>query len=1041
MPGPLQQAGATVEPSEYSTLAQDEQFTGAWTQRSPLRDADVPWLYRKFYSASRFDSILDGINREITMRLTDARRPGSSVFNSSTWGRILGYYSFKYIQNGVEVVRLMVDTATAVYDGTPGSAGGTGKTLLWTKSAGAGPTRFLGVGPTLYMGNGVDQTKWIRSSIVWTAATNFSQGQFIVDTNNNLQLNVGSQQGTITGIQVQNNICTVFLSPAAQLEIPDSVKVSFSGLTGTLASTLNSTTQTITAVENNQQFSFALTHANVAFYAETGTVTTGTGTTGSTQPAWSSTAGAITQDPSTGALGAQWECRGSAVQQWMYGPPANAPTVTQTNAPSIYPAWAASTWYAPLFVIEDSNGNLQQLTTAGTTGSAVPTWATIKGNTTLESGHGGTAVWTCLGTAAWAASTAYALGAVIQATFTYYITVPQQTIIGYNMFGPIYGTTYVQQAVTVTCIFQCTVAGTSGSSAPSWTNGLGTALTDGTATWMNEGNSTSNVWPGATQTLSLATQILDSNNDLQTAQSFGESGTSHPTWATAAGSYTFDDNGTPGTPQDWLNAGPFGSANSYPWLYAYSGLNSVTGDITTASPVSNPITPAQGKLVVVQALGVQTVFDQIIVWRTTQGGSLLLYDSQIPNPGPNSKWIFTDTTPDTGLNAEYPAPVDLSNNPPPTGFLPMAYHGERIWGLIGSTISYSGGPDVLAGNGNDAFAPLSSFQMPEMGTRLWSVTVDGGGLLCLGTTNTYIILGNGTTETPYTPPQMYMERVGVLGYNESKIVGSTLYAFTNCNKGIMLDPSAGYVEIGFPIGDQFDYVTMAGIDSQLFVPGSTYVTWHEKSSGDTGLYFCDGATGWFRWSPIAPPESGSLWSVIAQIVGGTSAVQSVETAPGVFNLLIGPASSGPILFRDTTVNADWYEDEYQNFESYDVKGSIGLCESGEVAEIAHIGLKSVAVGARPTVSLLFDEIAAGVTVNGLTSAWDVLPLGSGRHEDPPNLEPSISMYSDRYLANQSGECPKCENLQLKVDYGSQNYPDELLKFAIYGATFKERKQQ
>ena len=77
MAGPLQQAGAVSEPSEYATLAMDRHITGLWTQRSLLRDADVPYLYGKFYGASRYDSLLDGLNREISARLTNIRRPGS----------------------------------------------------------------------------------------------------------------------------------------------------------------------------------------------------------------------------------------------------------------------------------------------------------------------------------------------------------------------------------------------------------------------------------------------------------------------------------------------------------------------------------------------------------------------------------------------------------------------------------------------------------------------------------------------------------------------------------------------------------------------------------------------------------------------------------------------------------------------------------------------------------------------------------------------------------------------------------------------------
>src|SRR5215472_14503487 len=109
MAGPLAQAGATVEPSEFATLAMDEQFTGMWTQRSPLRDADVPYLYRKFYSASRFDSMIDGINREISARLTDVRRAGSSVYNSSVFPPINRFYPFHSFTPTGENIQVIAD--------------------------------------------------------------------------------------------------------------------------------------------------------------------------------------------------------------------------------------------------------------------------------------------------------------------------------------------------------------------------------------------------------------------------------------------------------------------------------------------------------------------------------------------------------------------------------------------------------------------------------------------------------------------------------------------------------------------------------------------------------------------------------------------------------------------------------------------------------------------------------------------------------------------------------------------------------------------
>jgi hypothetical protein len=54
------------------------------------------------------------------------------------------------------------------------------------------------------------------------------------------------------------------------------------------------------------------------------------------------------------------------------------------------PKWQASTSYAIGDTIVDSNGNIAQCTTAGTSGAAAPTWATTVGKTTADGG----VVWT-----------------------------------------------------------------------------------------------------------------------------------------------------------------------------------------------------------------------------------------------------------------------------------------------------------------------------------------------------------------------------------------------------------------------------------------------------------------------------------------------------------------------------------------------------------------------------------------------------------------------------------------------------------------------
>jgi len=57
------------------------------------------------------------------------------------------------------------------------------------------------------------------------------------------------------------------------------------------------------------------------------------------------------------------------------------------------PAWPSTQTVTPGQMIVDTNGNVQEVTTAGTTGSSAPTWATTLGAATIDN----TVTWTLVG--------------------------------------------------------------------------------------------------------------------------------------------------------------------------------------------------------------------------------------------------------------------------------------------------------------------------------------------------------------------------------------------------------------------------------------------------------------------------------------------------------------------------------------------------------------------------------------------------------------------------------------------------------------------
>ena len=139
-----------------------------------------------------------------------------------------------------------------------------------------------------------------------------------------------------------------------------------------------------------------------------------------------------------------------------YTPPVGARQPGTVDAAS---AWAAATVYALGAKVIDANGNLQQCTTAGTSGSSAPSWGTTLGGTTADNSP---LVWTLL-QVAWNNSAAY--------------------------FYPLWNrhALYIVGDVVIDAngnLQQCTTAGESGATAPSWATTLGGATaSDGSAAW------------------------------------------------------------------------------------------------------------------------------------------------------------------------------------------------------------------------------------------------------------------------------------------------------------------------------------------------------------------------------------------------------------------------------------------------------------------------------------------------------------------------------------------------------------------------------
>jgi len=1011
---PLVAVGGAVPKgqSHWGVIWQNEFFTGFWKLRNPLRDAAVPYLYNKFYGASRFESVWDGVNSEVTPSLTWARRFGNAVYNTQAFPAISLFYPFQIAgANFDNTIQVIADTAGAVYDAT----GPDTKEVIFAKSAGSVQTGMVAVGNILYMGDGVDLLQYVQSAFEWQTTYTMPQDEFIVDSNGNIQLSLGwATTVLITG--VSNGVLTGTLGSVTNVDI--GTVLTFAGMsTGTAY--LNGYSVAVSTITGSSFTANASIPTSVVGGTGYVSVSGVNGITGGTEPSWSNTLQGVTVDGNN-----LWSMRGPQVRTWGIQQPASQVNAANVPNPKANPfVWAADTFYWPYPYICDASNNVYELTTAGQTASGIPSFNTTPTDTTTD----GTAVWTCIGNGTRVTGGTYATGSVLAVTWTNTNIVSGTDQDG-NPTTQVFSTTY-------NGFFEATVGGTAANidvSLVAWATGLSSIVQDGSITWTNlgyvveRGTTTAATYfyvdtmvaavVGNSQLVAISGKILDSNGNVEAVVDCGESGGTAPTWPPKAGAFTVD--GSVG----WLNGGSGASvggtaANTGTWVYTYAFGDSVTGDVGPAAPLSAPVMLGSGNYIALQgASSPDPGIDTVYIYRSTQGETTPFLIATIANPIGASTWNYGDYSPDPGnpgstMNTLIEADTGLNNTPPPDGFIPRGYHLNRIFGFVNNILYYSYGPQLNQIGGNGAFPAANYVEYVSKGQTVWSTS---SGIYVFLTDQIQLLAG---TTPPFSPSNASPD-VGILSPNCFTLNGGTPYILTSDGQVCSIDPTSGVSVIGFPIGNVVN----------AFSPTASYLTWH-VSGTDQRLFISDGATGWFNMQSTPAPESGSvIWSTKANVVGGCSAVISVETSPGVHQLLVGPPSGGgQILARTPGV----YQDADTSYPCSWIIGSNVLAQPSEMAEMGFIATDCVRTGSAPTISVLLGEIYGWEGC----PPWEVLPRYVN---DPPKLPASKTLYSLRWWFNESGKPAWCRHFMLQVSFPAEPYANEMLSMSMFGAIHRER---
>lgn len=584
----------------------------------------------------------------------------------------------------------------------------------------------------------------------------------------------------------------------------------------------------------------------------------------------------------------------------------------------------------------------------------------------------------------------------------------------------------------------------SGATQPAWP-GFSTSFAPNYATvtessggivWSNIGPTTDFTWV-ANKNYTLANTIItDPNGYFEAPFRSGFTGSTEPTFNTGANSLTNDNPNL-----IWINQGlasslPSGTISTFNggWEYAIALVNTLDNTVSNCGPLSAAtgnfvglaginIPPGDG-LPPLQSIDPQS--DYVAIFRTTDGGA-----TPFLIPGASTVYTltlhdyiingYTDTTPDTGLNNLISGAIAGENTPPGLGAINLTYHLNRIWYSIGNAVYWTSGPSTPVGNGINGTAPANVDVMPSLVKRIVPTST---GILVFTVSDVYIIQGNGTTNNPIQSALPLLPGIGLLSYNALDMNGPTIGLFTTDNQFIILDPSSGVSYAGFPIGDQLRLNN--GSPGQSWNPANVYIAWHVQGE-DQAWYVCDGTNGWYRLMSTPAPETGYTWSPFATITGGVGTVQSVETAPGVHRLLLGPIGTGEILQRDLDV----WSDNGTPYPAYAVVGSAVLTQPGQIAIVDHITTDSVRIGAPITLGILVDE-----ALPYYTGPVDII---KNWVPDPPNLPESRSLYSQRFYLSQLRDEPAAmRHCQIQIIFSpNDTVMNEVFTLTLFGAYNQE----